>query len=380
MTNNALAFVAFLFVFLALTFAGSARAQVQSQSCEVMAADTVSYEGFSYGPRNADPSYDCAYEGDLCTVYWDGVNGGAAPCVLDGPPAPASCEDRAGQIFSSGLYNMGLSPDNDPARFACDDGCQTIYSGFGIAFRTMINGFYNYGAEGEYTFTGAECSASENPSVGSAPTPPDTVCNPDTQVEGVIDGKTICFTKGSTTTQTDTTIDPVTGDRTETTTTTNPDGSSTTKTTVKTTDPNTGATSETSTKTSNPASPDGYNPDAFCLSYPDDPTCKADAAGPVGSGAEGECALNPNTLGCARIDGPIDGVDLQTEIREIGLITPIVLGNGGECPAPLSASFLGQQLQISFDPLCQFANSLRPVVLVLAWLAAGWIFIGGVRS
>lgn len=94
---------------------------------------------------------------------------------------------------------------------------------------------------------------------------------------------------------------------------------------------------------------------------------------------ENQCDKYPATLGCARLDIP-ESENLSAEVRDIALISPVAIGGAGSCPAPLSASFLGRTVEMSFDPLCQFSNSLRPVVLVLAWLAAGVIFIGGVRS
>lgn len=95
--------------------------------------------------------------------------------------------------------------------------------------------------------------------------------------------------------------------------------------------------------------------------------------------SETQCDKYPASLGCANLDIP-NAENLATETRNIALIAPVSIGGAGSCPAPLTASFLGQTVEMSFDPLCQFANSLRPVVLVLAWLSAGIIFIGGVRN
>jgi hypothetical protein len=93
----------------------------------------------------------------------------------------------------------------------------------------------------------------------------------------------------------------------------------------------------------------------------------------------GQCDKYPATLGCANLDTPT-AEDLSTQARNISMITPVAVGGAGVCPAPMTASFLGQNVSMSFDPLCQFANALRPLVLVLAWLSAGYIFIGGVKT
>jgi hypothetical protein len=95
-----------------------------------------------------------------------------------------------------------------------------------------------------------------------------------------------------------------------------------------------------------------------------------------------DCEKFPNSLGCADMATP-DSEALQSEDFGMDLITPVTsgkLGQSGSCPAPLVASFLGQQVEFTFDPLCSYANALKPLVLVMAWLAAGVIFIGGVRN
>lgn len=92
-----------------------------------------------------------------------------------------------------------------------------------------------------------------------------------------------------------------------------------------------------------------------------------------------QCDKYPNSLGCANLDSPLSE-DLQTQARGPSLITPVSLGGSGSCPAPLTATVMGHVVEMSFDPLCQYANALRPLVLALAWLSAGVLFIGGVRN
>jgi len=92
-----------------------------------------------------------------------------------------------------------------------------------------------------------------------------------------------------------------------------------------------------------------------------------------------DCDKYPASLGCANLDQPT-AEDLQTESRGPSLISPVSLGGAGSCPAPLTATVMGHAVEMSFDPLCQYATTLRPLVLALAWLSAGVLFIGGVRN
>ena len=92
------------------------------------------------------------------------------------------------------------------------------------------------------------------------------------------------------------------------------------------------------------------------------------------------CALNPNILACADYTPPDDNNDLITEVRDIDLITPVDVGGAGVCPQPLVADFMGTSIVFSYELPCRAASMLKPLVLALAWLSAGVIFIGGVRN
>ncbi len=93
-----------------------------------------------------------------------------------------------------------------------------------------------------------------------------------------------------------------------------------------------------------------------------------------------QCDKYPNSLGCAEL-GTVDEVPVADETRSIAAIDPITtIGGVGACPAPLTASFMGQTVSFSYDMPCQFATSLKPLILAIAWLSAGLIFIGGVRQ
>lgn len=92
-----------------------------------------------------------------------------------------------------------------------------------------------------------------------------------------------------------------------------------------------------------------------------------------------QCEKYPDTLGCANLDIPV-AEDLAKQTVPIALISPVSVGGVGSCPAPMTASFLGQNVEVAFTPLCIFADTLRPLVLAIAWLSAGLIFIGGVRN
>lgn len=104
-----------------------------------------------------------------------------------------------------------------------------------------------------------------------------------------------------------------------------------------------------------------------------------DTPEPQSDTSKNQCEQFPNSLGCAEL-GTVDDLAVPTETRSIAAISPVSVGGVGACPAPLTASFMGQTVSFSYDMPCSFATSLKPLILAIAWLSAGLIFIGGVRQ
>lgn len=92
-----------------------------------------------------------------------------------------------------------------------------------------------------------------------------------------------------------------------------------------------------------------------------------------------QCDKFPESLGCAEL-GTVEDSVLPTEQRSIASISPVSVGGVGSCPAPLTTLFMGHTITMSWDLPCQAAGMLKPLILALAWLSAGVIFIGGVRQ
>lgn len=86
------------------------------------------------------------------------------------------------------------------------------------------------------------------------------------------------------------------------------------------------------------------------------------------------CEKNPDILACQKLDTP-ESPELEKLEKPIS-ITPLS-GWGGEnasCPSPRHLN--GANIDYSFQPICNFMTSLRPVVIAVAWLAAAFILLG----
>jgi hypothetical protein len=108
-------------------------------------------------------------------------------------------------------------------------------------------------------------------------------------------------------------------------------------------------------------------------------------ASSVGSGSTSTpspcTTTDANSIGCSEYGTPTDNVPLGTSDNSPTTITPVSFGSSGACPAPVVISVMsGHSMTIDYTPICNFASGVRPVILLLAWMAAGFIFIEGVKS
>lgn len=94
-----------------------------------------------------------------------------------------------------------------------------------------------------------------------------------------------------------------------------------------------------------------------------------------------DCDKKPNSIGCSEYGTPDNGVSLSQLDSGFGGITPVAFGTSSGCPVPASFDVAGSSYDISFQPICDGAESyIRPIVLVLGAAAAAFIFVGGFRS
>lgn len=92
------------------------------------------------------------------------------------------------------------------------------------------------------------------------------------------------------------------------------------------------------------------------------------------------CKQNPDSLACME-KGETDELDLET--RSIGsMVSPVAVGGAGHCMADktLAMATMGRSITVTYKPICDLATMVRPLILALAWLLAGWIMIGAVKE
>lgn len=91
------------------------------------------------------------------------------------------------------------------------------------------------------------------------------------------------------------------------------------------------------------------------------------------------CARHPDASACAPL-GSASDVAVNSDTRRISL-SPRPIGlTEGVCPEPKRVVVFGGELSFSYEPLCEFALKLRPLVLLLGALLAGVIFVTGLAA
>lgn len=93
------------------------------------------------------------------------------------------------------------------------------------------------------------------------------------------------------------------------------------------------------------------------------------------------CAQNPGSLMCADM-GSGDYTDpvLPTQTRGLDFNPSSIFGDSGVCPAPKVVTVLKTQVALSYEPTCDIASKLRPIVVLLGMAAAMWMVWGTVNE
>lgn len=89
------------------------------------------------------------------------------------------------------------------------------------------------------------------------------------------------------------------------------------------------------------------------------------------------CDENPDIAACAKQgDVPAPDVIPTHTINFSTVFSPI--GGTGSCPADVTTTRFG--ITWSYQPICDFASAIRPIVVAFAWLGFGFIIVAGLKK
>lgn len=110
---------------------------------------------------------------------------------------------------------------------------------------------------------------------------------------------------------------------------------------------------------------------------PEDPPDKNDQKKPEDQASL--CEKHPDIIACAKMD-EVEPEDVQNEQKDLSITPTTGWETGaGTCPAPVTRQVAGLTLEMQWQPFCDLATGIRPVILALAWIAAAMMVIGVAR-
>lgn len=335
-------------------------------------------------------------------------------CECNTCASKAGLYDNAGdpQIVQlpgpAGIYTGKLVDGKVPAEI-CLSGCSANpRAGYDYVAAAMKDGTYSI--QGNPKYTGSTCGDRlKTPDYTPMPkNSPEYDCVAKGQNFGYVNGVVTCTSKttpteanGKTTT---TTKDNGDGTKLETKTSQSISCSgagscvttTTTTTTIINSDGSRGAsvTRTDGLVTQGPVSGSGTSSgpqvdksDPFCVSNPNSPMCKSGSfsgscdAQPACEGDPVQCAVAIATwkTDCKTLKPGTPPTDTPpvTEKKIGNQFSASDIGSGGgSCPNPRVLSIAGQSISVEFTPICDFASAIRPVVILLGWICAGYIVLG----
>lgn len=92
------------------------------------------------------------------------------------------------------------------------------------------------------------------------------------------------------------------------------------------------------------------------------------------------CEQFPNASACAELGSGSDPGPVEEQAVDVTAIQPVSIGaTGGTCPADRVMQTQFGTLAFEWATLCAFAEGVRPVILAMAWLVAGFGFFYGAK-
>lgn len=282
-----------------------------------------------------------------------------APICADQKTDPTNCAASGGIVIGTfqGKPICLSPPPNDPTCTALGGTVVGTLNGQPVCSNTAGNPPCPGGGTSVGTINGQPVC---NGSCGSGSSP------------GTVNGVTSCYPISPTTTKT-TTTKSNSGPATTNTTSTDPNVPATTQQQSTSTTCDGGKCTTTTIINNGPGTPSTTTTKQedqgdFCAKNPKSSVCTGETE------ADKYCKDNPDSVACMKAGTPGEEGGLSTVDKSlVSTITPVSIASSGGCPADVQ---LGKGVYVTYAGICQYAEGLRPIVLVSAWLLAGLIVLG----
>jgi len=103
-------------------------------------------------------------------------------------------------------------------------------------------------------------------------------------------------------------------------------------------------------------------------------------SGKGNQGSQTDCDKNPNHIECTTYGSNVDDTIATVDALASVGFNPTPVGSAGSCPSPQTLNLSFKTIYMSWQPECDFATSIQPLVIASAYLAAAFMISGSVRE
>jgi hypothetical protein len=256
------------------------------------------------------------------------------------------------------------------------------------------------------TYTGSSCSGSEA-SQGTSPQAggdtPEYDCIKQGKSYGTVNGVVVCVAAGTSGSAPTTSYEPASSTSSSSTSTdstgaTSTSSSDSTGTKVVSFNSDGTVTEQTTNSTMNSdgtstqtAQEKTQTKEDYCALNPASTNCKQQTQceeNPEGPTCKHFCEKFPDSVACINAEDYIgnvsnevgDGWALLVEKAPVPeSLTKVEFPSNAGCPAPESMSLFGQSITLSYNWLCDYASSFKPLVILFSMLSALYIVMGSIK-
>lgn len=278
-------------------------------------------------------------------------------------PDPSNCQELAGQYAMIGGANAYMINGSSAG---CTSGAS--FSGCAMSCTGGVS------ANGKASCTGCSFTGEAATGANAQPITSDDTSTQAQESQCLSQGKGFITMNGVTTCTSPSSDNPVASTNNTTSTTTNSSGTNTTITSTTSTNYGNGSTTSTTSTTTGTGGTSTTNTTGTGTG--------------TGSGTSGNtqdivvdlteiCDGHDDQMICTSVGTSPSAMDVTQSTVGVSDISIAPMGSSGSCPAPIA---LPLGMEFSLQALCDFATSIRPLFLAIAWLTAGMIVVGGFRQ
>jgi hypothetical protein len=92
------------------------------------------------------------------------------------------------------------------------------------------------------------------------------------------------------------------------------------------------------------------------------------------------CIANPKLIQCQEVGSYSPGEEPEIPTKSIDITFEPERSHSGSCPPPENLQYMGETVELSWQPVCDLASTLRPLIMAVTAMATLWFVTRGLGS